>query len=85
VELCVTIQAIYKRSKSGGALHIVLDDGNTEDEHIEWCMINAIPELDEEEQKLYFTCAGLLLSLNERDRLDAIANTFAFTRKWGID
>lgn len=42
-----TIEAIkryYETHPGGGALHIVLDDGNLEDGNIWWCVANSIPE-----------------------------------------
>ena len=39
------IKQIYKKYPSGGALHIVLDDGNDDDGCILWCLQNSI--LDE--------------------------------------
>ena len=84
IELTVLMNAIYLRARAGGALHIVLDDGNTEDEFIKWCMENSIAELvGKREHDIYYRCAELLLAMPERDRLDAIADYFKYDRKWG--
>jgi hypothetical protein len=56
-------------SCTGGALHIVLDDGNLDDISINWCLHNSIPEVsDEEERKIYTECAELLLKLSYSSR-----------------
>ena len=53
----------------GGALHIVLDDGNIEDYNINWCLDNSINEIaNEEEKKIYTECAELLLKLSYSSR-----------------
>ena len=55
------IKEIYKKRTGGGALHIVLDDGNFEDCHIVWCLENSISEIkDDEEKKLFEECANNL-------------------------
>ena len=41
------IKRIYNSFPTGGALHIVLDDGNLGDSHILWCLENTIPKIDE--------------------------------------
>ena len=83
IELTVLMNAIYASNPVGGALHIVLDDGNTEDVHIKWCMENSIEELVGKEHDLYYRCAELLLQMNEWERLYAISNFFELDRKWG--
>lgn len=61
---------IYSKYNSvGGELHIVLDDGNVEDSHINWCLNNSIVKIsDEEEKKVYTECAELLLKLSYSSR-----------------
>ena len=83
IELTVLMNAIYASNPVGGALHIVLDDGNTEDVHIKWCMENSIADLVGKEHDLYYRCAELLLQMNEWERLYAISNFFEIDRKWG--
>ena len=56
-----------KNNGSGGELHIVLDDGNTEDRHLIWCLQN----LSESENKeLYEKCIVELIKLNTVRRRD---------------
>lgn len=76
MELYDVIAQIYERNGVGGALHIVLDDGNTEDHHIKWCIEN-MDDYPEEEQRLYFKCADLLLLIkNPRSRYRKIRKAF---------
>lgn len=63
------IVSIYRDSESGGALHIVLGDGNCEDHHIQWCLENSIQAIKDPEKKvLYSRCANNLLKLKESRR-----------------
>lgn len=41
-EISPWIAALYARHSAGCCLHIVLDDGNTEDDSVEWCIGHAI-------------------------------------------
>ena len=76
LELYDVIAQIYKINGVGGALHIVLDDGNTEDDNIKWCIEN-MHDYPEEEQQLYFRCADLLLLIkNPRSRYRKIEKAF---------
>ena len=73
-KLKAAIRLVYDYSSVGGGLHIVLDDGNVEDYHIEWCMKEAIPTypwLDEAGRRACERCARLLLEtpLEERQRI----------------
>lgn len=63
-DLKALISAIYEISCVGGALHIVLDDGNLKDDNIQWCIDNSIKKCDDiVERVLCLECAKLLLSL----------------------
>lgn len=63
------IKEIYKISPNGGALHIVLEDFNTDSSDIIWCMENTIPKVkDDNERKLYERCADNLLSMSLKHR-----------------
>lgn len=64
------IRTIYtKYSCVGGPLHIVLDDGNFDNNSINWCLNNSIAKIsDEEERKIYTECAKLLLKLSYSSR-----------------
>jgi hypothetical protein len=66
--LCEKIHQYYETNTGGGALHIVLDDGNCEDEHIWWCVENSIPE-DQDVDALEIAVMLLRLSVDERYRL----------------
>jgi hypothetical protein len=44
VEAARLIDAVYDFSCVGGNAHIVVDDWNIEDNHIDWCLNTAIPE-----------------------------------------
>ena len=70
VELALKIYA-HPNGCAGGPLHIVLDDGNFEDQHIQWC-IDHIEDYDcdlsEELKNLCIECAELLLSMKMRGR-----------------
>lgn len=58
------IKEIYKFYPSGGALHIVLGDGNFEDHHIKWCLDDPIQEIENiEQRKLFEECAKNLLDM----------------------
>lgn len=62
------IKLAYDAGEDFGALHIVLEDGNIETDHIKWCM---------EENKSFITLEGLmcaiaLLNLSEEQRMTAI-------------
>lgn len=60
------IQKIYKKYPTGGALHVVIDDGNIEDRYIEWCLQNSIPEIKrKKDRELFEICANNLLELDE--------------------
>lgn len=84
IELTILIHQIYMDSPVGGALHIVLDDGNTEDHFINWCIENSIAELHGDRKNMYERCAKMLLEINESERLDFIATQFSIERKWRI-
>ena len=64
------IKEIYKKHPVGGELHIVLDDGNVENHHIQWCIDNL--ECDPEERELYLKCANNLLKMEEYQRDEVI-------------
>ncbi len=81
-ETIAMILKIYGLSPCGGALHIVLDDGNTEDCHITWCLMHSIPEIeDESERTLYAQCAVNLIKMGtERKRDSCICEAFGRLR-----
>lgn len=59
------IKIIYKYNNVGGSLHIVLDNYNFDDEHIQWCLNNSISKIiDRNERDIYEECATLSLKLS---------------------
>lgn len=54
----------YEHGGAGGSLHIVLDDGNVEDSHVEFCRQFAIEHGDSEGEKL----AEILLRMSKTQR-----------------
>ena len=61
------VSAVYDESCVGGNLHIVIDDWNIEDDHIDWCENDA--EMTAAEQE----CARLFRQLSEAERRSALA------------
>jgi hypothetical protein len=61
------IAAVYEESCVGGGLHIVVDDGNVEANHIVWCIQNNSLTTAE------MACATALLDLSVEQRLAALA------------
>ena len=71
------IKEVYKYSLSGSALHIVLDDMNTETHYIKWCIKNSIPQIENEaEREACERCAELLLKAKKIDRDDIILSIY---------
>lgn len=72
------IKYIYENiSQSGGAMHVVLDDGNLEDHHIKFCLDESIPEVkNETNREVFKECAELLLTMPEKERYDVMGESF---------
>jgi hypothetical protein len=79
-DLLADIAELYAFNPVGGALHIVLDDGNTDDESIKYCLetckehwsvVGSHPENVEGIVDLIMSIGNQLLKLpkTERDRL----------------
>ena len=71
------IKQIYKKYPSVGALHIVLDDDNTDDEDILWCLQNSIPNekiCKKQDREMFERCAINLIKINENRRKGTIKN-----------
>ena len=71
------IKQIYKKYSTGGALHIVLDDYNTDDEDILWCLQNSIPDEEsckKQDREMFERCAINLIKINENRRKGTIKN-----------
>lgn len=74
--LCALIQGYYAEHPSGGSLHIVLDDGNCEDDSIWWCVKHSITEDQDADALLLAAC---LLSFTTDRRFEIYEATF-----WGM-
>lgn len=61
----------------GGALHIVLDDGNVRDKHVRWCAAQAREEGDEPGALL----AEVLLKMSVRQRLKLGASLYSTAQR----
>lgn len=66
-ELITQCRQYYKKHPSGGSLHIALDDGNMETDHVQFCLDYAMKERDRAGVKLARTL--LELSLEQREEL----------------
>lgn len=61
------IAKIYAKHPVGGALHIVLDDLNVKDRHIQMCIEDMdYPIYTEEDRRLFTRCAELLLMVKSQ-------------------
>lgn len=58
------IKPYYVNNPSGGSLHIVLDDGNTEDSNLDFCILYALEEGDYSAVVI----GGFLLAMTEDER-----------------
>ena len=68
------IEELYSISSVGGCLHIVVDDDNLEDYHIQWCIDNANPNDDDYEIGMKIAKNMLNLSMKERMLMSAKYN-----------
>lgn len=66
-ETLILKREIYKKYPVGGILHIVLDDGNLKNHHIEYCIEEI--EKSEEDKELFLKCANNLLKMTQTQRL----------------
>lgn len=72
---------------TGGLLHIVLDDGNLEDEHILWCMANcnSRENSDRHDRFLCERIGNELLNLNMEERRLVYQSSCAWNCKGECD
>lgn len=63
-EVIERFAAYYARHPAGGAMHIVLDDGNIADEHVRYCIQHAQEQGDAEGEAL----ARILLDMSKTQR-----------------
>ena len=66
-EVFPLVRELYERNAAGGCLHIVLDDGNVEDDHVQFCIKHA----DENECPRCYAL-GLILLTMTRDQRHAL-------------
>ena len=77
------ITKIYAKHPVGGALHIVLDDLNVNDRHIQWCIEDMdYPIYTDEDRRLFKRCAELLLMVKSQ-RARALIIEKAFDKMYG--
>ena len=81
-ELCELIQEYYLDNSSGGTLHIVLDDGNLEEHHIQWCLDNSIKDGKDERAKVI---AEKLLKATPAKRLRLYEDHWEYTEPASIE
>jgi hypothetical protein len=61
---------IYNNHCVGGHFHIVLDDGNLENRHIEWCINDAkTEEKDNDLLNVYLELGKILLNMTMSQRI----------------
>lgn len=66
---------IYDKNCVGGLLHIVLDDGNLKNNHIESC-IEDIENSNSEDKELYLKCAINLLKMTPTQRIKLYKSSY---------
>ena len=74
-----TAKRVYGFNGAGGALHIVLDDGNIETGHIEWS-IRHVSEYSDSWQEVVAAvlCGEAWLALTEKEREEAYGRYFEY-------
>lgn len=65
------VEALYERSPTGCCLHIVLDDGNIEDSHVQFCIEYAVENKHSECEVLARKL--LMMSKTQRKKLGHVA------------
>ena len=64
-EVLPLVQTIYARHCAGCCLHIVLDDGNVDDDEVQFCLDRAVTAGHADCQR----CAELLVRMSKTQRL----------------
>lgn len=63
------VDIIYSYSPVGSGLQMVLEGGNIDDDSINWCLDNTIPQIEDADLRITCRlCATLLLTLRQEDR-----------------
>lgn len=77
MEIIELINNIFNKYPLGGALHLVIHDGNVDDGTIKWCITEGIKTDDsyEKDREMFIKCAEKLLSVPESWRLVLIENS----------
>jgi len=73
---------VYEFSYVGGDLHILLDDWNVEDNHLDFCATaieENIHELSPENQEIERQCLAAFKELSEEERYSALAIREGYT------
>ena len=67
------IKELYKIEGAGGMLHIVVDDGNLETDHIQWCIdyCNQEENADRRDKELCLKIAHKMLQMSYEKRVIA--------------
>ena len=82
IQLKAAILRVFSFSKNGSALHIVLDDENVEDHHIQRCIEETIPFVrNKRERAACEKCAFWLLKFPVKEREKIV---HGYGREWGI-
>lgn len=71
-EVCKLVKTLYEDmgEGAGGMLHIVLDDGNLEDDHIQWCIeyCNREENADKHDKEICLEIAHRMLGISMEQR-----------------
>ena len=71
--VCILVKVLYEElgESTGGLLHIVLDDGNLEDKHIQWCIeyCNREENANRIDKDICLEIAHRMLGLNYIERI----------------
>jgi hypothetical protein len=71
--VCVLVKVLYDElgEGAGGMLHIVLDDGNLDDDDIQWCIeyCNREENADRHDKDLCLEIAHRMLELSREERM----------------
>lgn len=72
-EICKLVRVLYEdmHESAGGLLHIALDDGNLDDDNIQWCIeyCNSQEYADRHDKYICLEIAHRMLNLNYIERM----------------
>ena len=81
------IKVIYRVEPFGGSLHIVLDDGNVDDDCLNFCIAEIMKKIwSEDDDRAWFhyielACASILCQMDELMREWVIENAWEYMRE----